>query len=88
MRLIDADKLKFVPAPIAPILVGDETHWETIILKDRIDAAPTVDAVPVIRCKDCRFFSENWRCLTWHQFTVEHGYCYRAERRPKDVQEH
>ena len=39
----------------------------------------------LIRCKDCRFFSEDWRCLTWHQHTVEHGYCYRAERRPKDV---
>ena len=44
--------------------------------------------IPIIRCRDCRFFSEDWRCLTWHQHTVEHGYCYRAERRPKDVQEH
>lgn len=50
-RLIDADKLKFVPALIAPVLVGDEEHWETIILKDRIDNAPTVDAVPVVHGK-------------------------------------
>ena len=46
-RLIDADKLKFVPALIEPVLVGDESHWETIILKDRIDNAPTVDAIPI-----------------------------------------
>ena len=38
----------------------------------------------LIRCKDCRFFSDDWRCLTWHQFTVEHGWCFRAERRPKN----
>ena len=47
MRLIDADKLKFVPALIEPVLVGDEPHWETIILKDRIDNAPTIDAIPI-----------------------------------------
>jgi len=47
MRLIDADKLKFVPALIEPVLVGDEPHWETIILKDRIDNAPTVEAIPI-----------------------------------------
>lgn len=63
MRLIDADKLKFVPALIEPVLIGDEPHWETIILKDRIDNAPTVDAVPVVQGKWTR---ENnygiWKC--------------------------
>lgn len=57
-RLIDADKLKFVDALIAPVLVGDSAHWETIILKDRIDKAPIVDAVPVIRCKRCKYFGD------------------------------
>ena len=86
MRLIDADKLKFVPAPIAPILVGDETHWETIILKDRIDAAPTVDAVPVIRCRDCkflRFTGTVWKCQNRLVMMLcePNDYCSRAERK-------
>ena len=47
MRLIDADQLRFVEACIEPTFVWDKPHWETIILKDRIDNAPTVDAQPV-----------------------------------------
>ena len=85
MRLIDADKLEFVPALIEPVILGDKAHWEIIILRDRIYAAPAIDAVPVIHCKDCRWFKTNRRCIVWHESTVEHGYCYQAERRrPKD----
>lgn len=35
----------------------------------------------LIRCKDCRFFLENWRCVTWHMFVRPDGYCFRAERK-------
>ena len=59
VRLIDADELRFVDAPIAPILAGDSIHWETIILKDRIDNAPTVDAVPVVH--------SSWEILNEHE---------------------
>ena len=45
---------------------------------------PDCPVKTLIQCKDCRYFSPNWRCLTWHQFTVEHGWCYRAERRPRN----
>lgn len=47
MKLIDADKLQkdFV-----------ETHDGKRLLL--IDLAPTVDAVPVVRCKDCVHFGE------------------------------
>jgi len=38
----------------------------------------------LIHCKDCRFFSENWRCLSWHQFSMPEWFCSRAERRLKD----
>ena len=46
MRLIDADAMIEDAFTIA-----DET---SIIIKDACDAQPTVDAVPVIRCKDCK----------------------------------
>lgn len=41
MRLIDADKLKDIIS-------------DTWVL-DRIDEQPTVDTVPVVRCKDCKY---------------------------------
>ena len=48
MRLIDADALKR--------LVDDE--WfdcrEKSSFFDEIDRTPTIDAVPVVRCKDCK----------------------------------
>lgn len=48
MRLIDADKLR----TIRSIQSGDFNSIETI--QKWIDDAPTIDAVPVVRCKDCK----------------------------------
>ena len=50
--------------------------------------APTVDAVEVVRCKDCKFYSPydkpvedfDGRCL-WYGETDEDEYCSYAERR-------
>ena len=52
MRLIDADWLSEaihdnVPAPY------EDASWAKENCLAEIDAAPTVDAVPVVRCKDC-----------------------------------
>ena len=55
MRLIDSDelweRLNYEP-------------WEHNADRDEIalpivNAAPTVDAVPVVRCKDCKWFADN-----------------------------
>lgn len=46
---------------------------------DLINEVPS--AVELIQCKDCHYFNTNWRCVVWHQFTVEHGHCYLAERK-------
>ena len=53
MRLIDADRLSEaiydnVPAPY------EDASWAKENCLAEIDAAPTVDAVPVVRCKDCK----------------------------------
>lgn len=34
----------------------------------------------ILRCKDCRYFGENWRCNTWHQFSVPEWHCSRGEK--------
>ena len=49
MRLIDADKLE------KQEYWGNERCFDYVDAED-IDNAPTVDAVPVVRCRDCRKF--------------------------------
>ena len=49
MRLIDADKLE------RKEYWGNERCFDYVDAED-IDNAPTVDAVEVVRCKDCRKF--------------------------------
>nr|DAM20098.1 MAG TPA: DNL zinc finger protein [Caudoviricetes sp.] len=44
MRLIDADT----------ICEGMVEGWQTVLIKAQVDNAPTVDAVVVVRCKDCK----------------------------------
>lgn len=48
MRLIDADELKGKA-------FADPDDGEHFVYCQDIDEAPTVDAVSVVRCKDCRF---------------------------------
>ena len=62
-----------------------------------VEHAPTVDAVPVIRCKDCKHFESNHIekvngiplivaheiCRRWGDGckTSENGWCFMAERK-------
>ena len=77
-RLIDADelsKVKFHPLPYTHIVPnGENAESYERGWNDAIDAiisdAPTVDAVPVVRCKDCKHYPEE-----------DHGYI----RFPDDI---
>lgn len=60
-RLIDADKaVRAVHGEFDECLVWDESgettadEFENIILQ-----IPTVDAVPIVRCKDCKHYWKN-----------------------------
>ena len=61
MRLIDAD---WVLAHIKPYELSDE-DWSVTggtairLICNAINQAPTIDAVPVVRCKDCKYFGLN-----------------------------
>ena len=89
MRLIDSDelweRLNYEP-------------WENNADRDEIalpivNAAPTVDAVPVVRCKDCKWFADNnggewYGCKMFHvvRITPEDApkpddFCSYGERR-------
>ena len=54
MRLIDADAL------IAKAYIMQEPNGfiHSVVTERQIAKAPTIDAVPVVRCKDCKRFFE------------------------------
>lgn len=74
MRLIDADALLERAVPhgwSTPLWVSD------IVIED----APTVDAVEVVRCRDCRGWNrENGYCVEF-LVTDPNGYCSFGERK-------
>lgn len=50
MRLIDADALL---EKSFKYRMGEFTTM-TVVLANKVKIAPTIDAVPVVRCKDCK----------------------------------
>ena len=53
MRLIKADALIAQFHRDAMRLGGLEEPWDLSAIETEIESAPTIDAVPVVRCKDC-----------------------------------
>lgn len=54
---------------------------------EAVSNLPTVDAVPVIRCKDCKYslqnqFTGDWFCWLYNiaREVESDGFCYKAER--------
>ena len=54
MRLIDADALLSQYNESAIVELGEYGDGCLDIISD-IEHAPTIDAVPVVRCKDCKY---------------------------------
>jgi len=52
MRLIDADAL---PRLTQIFEANGKRREQEVVLSKIIDNAPTIDAVQVIRCKDCKY---------------------------------
>lgn len=51
-------------------------------MKCEIEDAPTVDAVPVIRCKDCKYYDDReWLKCPMLEPTEKDDYCSKAERK-------
>ena len=99
MRLIDAD---WVIEHTKPYELSDE-NWSVTggtairLIHNAIDNAPTIDAIPIVRCKDCAYFHpysfepEYGSCkyhLRWPDFQWEEkketDYCSDAERLEDD----
>lgn len=83
MRLIDADALG-VGLCSRDILPADYcAGWNGLVRL--IGRAPTVDAVPVVRCKDCKHCGKGecglWCALHDDMYAKEDYFCADGERR-------
>lgn len=85
MRLIDADKLI---RTVRFLTLRDGKEIEIHYVEaERIDSAPTIDAIPVTRCKDCRHYTGKWCTIySTKQFDAndiykdDDDFCSQAER--------
>ncbi len=67
MRLIDADELPRFGHR------GGLVHWKDI------EDAPTIEAVPVVRCRECVFQRLGF-CRFWQEDITESDFCSYGER--------
>ncbi len=90
MRLIDADKL------LQEIeFEYDLDYGETLIdprdFADAVCDSPTVDAVPVVRCRECRYYAASGATTSFcihpggMKFTSDPDYCSRGKRREQSA---
>ena len=75
MRLIDADALK---EGLKEKMFGHP--FERIFVSSVVDSEPTIDAVPVVRCRECKHLgfcgdATNLEVMGFY------GYCSRGERK-------
>lgn len=85
MRLINADEM--VKSLMDMTFYDEEGYTiddyedRLAIVKSFVDSVQTVDAEPVIRCIDCKWFGA-WYCDLLHFGIVDlHKYCAWAERK-------
>ena len=89
MRLIDADALNEHKLSITPLRY--HVGWNNAI-DAVIKNAPTIDAVPVVRCKDCKwgkawknaFGIEGFKCDLLCVDLSPEAFCSHGERRSND----
>lgn len=75
MRLIDADALKRIA----------QEYGFTFVDFQALDNAPTIDAVPVVRCKDCKWFiyddDVDYVCAQIGKYMGFNDFCSHGERK-------
>lgn len=95
MRLIDTDAA--YERAQADSRRGALEDWEFDMIVNLLDSAPTVDAVPVVWCRDCKFmipdvlpyvskaYAVGLKCYLHDAYNIrEDDYCSRGVRRGGD----
>lgn len=88
MRLVDADTLK------KRIKESTADKSVKVLAEVLVNTAPTVEAVPVVRCRDCKF-RNTIICPMVHEtigngttdYATDDGYCNRGSGKRKDGSE-
>ena len=83
MRMIDADALQNILLPITTALEHEYGSLGGAVsgCMKHIDNAPTVDAVPVVRCRECVLHGD---CVTENAFLlvgIENPFCCVGKRK-------
>lgn len=83
MRLVDADEME--RHAYNDLHYNAELEdWEFDMLTHYLDLAPTIDAVPVVRCKDCALQGKlNCPMDEWVK-TDGNGFCHHGKRKDDD----
>ena len=89
MRLIDADALRYALRQKPRWIVRDGEKYNEGYTYDQvhfgIDDAPTVDAVPVVRCKDCEHYDAEYRrcfgLIGYGRYWKPDDFCSYGERK-------
>lgn len=84
MRLIDADAIEYTYTTARG--TEDGHNWRVFAVgEDEIDGMPTIDAVPVVRCRECAVPHNKWTgCPKLGGLvTPPDWYCAFGERKDK-----
>ena len=84
MRLIDEDALADEMAVILERNDALVDRWLAEIIEDTIAYAPIIDAVEVVRCKDCYSYTDDDGmefCCSWSAPTEANGFCSDARKK-------
>ena len=66
MRLIDADTLKRAFAKEFDLDNLFGVGMDYISIMQEINESPTIDAIPVVRCRDCKYSTYYYKCTCPH----------------------
>ena len=98
MRLIDADALKnalieCTPYAIDPVYRNTNSNIDMFTIMDILDELPTIEAIPVVRCKDCKYYDTigcskgfGW-CENIYRGTSDNFYCANGKQLNKESEE-
>ena len=83
VRLIDANALMFDVMGLT-IVSSEVTNYANAVAL-AITNAPTIDAVPVVRCRDCKYMRPLEQdvfvaCIMWCRAMRCDGFCYEGRK--------
>lgn len=81
MRLIDADAIPFRDELKRLSVLDHDKYITAETLEYMLEHAPTVDAVPVIRCRECKHSDAYNHCTRLSIWNKPEDFCSYAERR-------